>query len=132
VVAASFVVVRVGVMAWGDPQWVRSSVYYRGAHVGYVTTTSYPDRDLTLFPEGSPYAEVAVSDLNEGHVALFQRFKEHWLIYCGASYATAAAGELSAEHVQQLAVSALRYHYQNQPGRVRTAALKVQIERLLT
>ncbi len=28
-----------------------------------------------------PYFEFVVSDLNEKHVALFQRFKQHWLLF---------------------------------------------------
>jgi hypothetical protein len=130
VVATSFVVVRVGIMAWGDPKRVRSAVRHKDEHLGYVTVTTYPDRDLTLFPEGSPYAEVAVSDLSEHHVALFQRFKEHWLIHCGTTYVTTdTARALSEAHVQLLATFALEHC--GEPTPILAASLKAQIERLL-
>jgi hypothetical protein len=92
----------------GEPKRVRVAVRSGRAHVGYVTTTGYPDRDITAFSEGSPYFEVAVCDLSEKHVALFQRFKAHWLIHCGPTYATVEGdGELTARQVQALAAFAL-------------------------
>ncbi|MCI0701474.1 MAG: hypothetical protein L0241_10370 [Planctomycetia bacterium] len=102
-------------MSRGDPHWsepirTRSSVRQNANHLGYLTTVSYPHRDLTAFPEGSPYSEVVVSDLNEKHVALFQRFKQHWLIHCGNYYRTTeSAGELRNEQVLELAVFALSH-----------------------
>ena len=63
---------------WSEPKWVRVSMRRDGNHLGSVTTVSYPNRDLTAFPEGSPYFEIVVADLGERHVALLQRFKEHW------------------------------------------------------
>ena len=73
---------RVGVHAmsrsdphWSEPKWVRASVRRDGNHLGSVTTVSYPNRDLTAFPEGIPYFEIVIADLGERHVALLQRFK---------------------------------------------------------
>ncbi len=118
-------------MGVGDPKRVRWAVRPDGRHIGYVTVTAYPDRDLLLSAAGSPYSEVVVSDLGERHVALFQQFKEHWLIHCGPTYTiTAAAGELGAKHVEPLAAFALRHRGDSNP--VLAAALKVQLERLLT
>jgi hypothetical protein len=117
-------------MALGDPKRVRTAVRDRGEHVGYVTIVSYPDRDLTFFPEGTPYAEVVVSDLADRHVALFQRFKEHWLVHCGTNYATTdAAGDLTDRAVWSLATFALRHRAR--PNPVLAGALKKQIERSL-
>src|SRR5262249_34637889 len=86
----------VGVMSRGDPHWsepkrVRASVRDNDDHIGYVTTVSSPNRDLTAFPEGSPYFEVVVSDLRDHHIALLQRFKQYWLTHCGSIYRTADA-----------------------------------------
>lgn len=109
---------------------VRRAVLHRADHVGYVTVTTYPGRDLTAFTEGSPYSEVVVADLKERHVALFQRYKEHWLIHCGTDYVTtAAAGELAEPHVSELAVFALRHR--DFPPAVLVAVLKAHVERLL-
>jgi hypothetical protein len=95
-------------MGRGDPIRVRRAVRHRGHHIGYVTEVSYPDRDLTAFSEGSPYREVAIAGLGEQHVALLQRYKEHWLIQCGACYATTdRSGELSSDAIMRLARFAL-------------------------
>ncbi len=114
----------------GDPKRTRTAVRDKSDHIGYLTTISYPDRDLTAFSEGSPYFEVVVSDLGEKHVALLQRFKEHWLIHCGGSYdTTAAGGALTDKHLTVLAVFAL-WHANDAPA-VRVAVLKAHVERLL-
>ena len=117
-------------MARGDPRRVRVAVRHKGDHVGYVTVTSYPDRDITAFSEGSPYFEVAVSDLAERHVALFQQFREHWLIHCGTDYGTTdAGGDLSESQIMRLAAFAIRFR--DQPAAVLIDALKAHVERLL-
>ncbi|AMV22865.1 hypothetical protein VT84_00535 [Gemmata sp. SH-PL17] len=117
-------------MAWGDPVRVRTAVHDRGTHVGYLTTVGYPDRDITAFSGGTPYFEIAVSDLQEKHITLLQRFRQHWLVHCGTSYDTAdVAGELKARDTIKLAVFALRYR--DQEPRVLVAALKSHIERIL-
>ena len=117
-------------MAWGDPKRVRVAVRDKGEHLGYVTTTSYPDRDITAFTEGSPYSEVAVCDLAEKHVALLQRFKAHWLILCGTSYATTeVSGELNDAQVAELSVFALRH--KEHAGAALAAALRARVERML-
>ena len=96
-------------MGWSDPKRVRRSVQHRDQHLGYVTTITYPGRDLTAFPEGSPYSEVVIADPTERHVALLQRFKEHWLIQCGECYGTTAvADELDDEQVMRIAQAILR------------------------
>ena len=122
-------------MSSGDPRWsepkrVCGSVRRNGRHVGNFTTVGYPNRDLTAFPEGTPYSEVVVSDLAGGHVALLQRFKQHWLVHCGGEYATTAAGgELSAEQVAKLAGFALEHA--GQAADVRVALLQAEVERML-
>lgn len=114
----------------GEPKRVRVAVRHGRAHVGYVTTTSYPDRDTAAFAEGSPYFEVAVCDLGEKHVALFQRYREHWLIHCGPAYDTTdTSGDLSARQITALALFALE-HADDAPA-VRVAALKAHVEALL-
>lgn len=95
---------------WSEPRRVRTSVLAKGTHVGYVTTVDYPNRDLTAFPEGTPYFEVTVSDLRDQHVALFQRFKKHWLIHCGACCGTTESGApLTAKQLARLAAFALQH-----------------------
>jgi hypothetical protein len=118
------------VMARGDPVRVRAAVHDRGAHVGSVTTVGYPDRDLTAFPEGQPWSEVVVSDLAGAHVALFQRFRQHWLVHCGPAYDTAdAAGPLDAARTLELAVLALRLRAD--PPAARSAELAAHLEAVL-
>ena len=73
---------------WNEPKRIRRSIHVRERHLGYVTLVAYPNRDVTAFTEGSPYREVVIADEHEGHVALLQRFKEHWLVHCGTSYDT--------------------------------------------
>jgi hypothetical protein len=115
---------------WSEPKWVRSSVRHEGNHLGSVTTVSYPNRDLTAFPEGSPYFEIVIADLAEYHVALLQRFKEHWLIHCGNSYITSVArGVLTADQIDDLAVFALQR--QSDSPSVLAAAIEAQVEELL-
>ncbi len=63
-----------------------------------------------------PYFEFAVSDLNEKHVALFQRFKQHWLIHCGSRHDTTAAGKLTAKQIVQLATLAASARRRKQRG----------------
>lgn len=117
-------------MSRGDPKRTRTSVLDGGRHVGYATVVEYPDRDIAAFPEGMPYFELAVADLAEKHVALFQRFKQHWLIHCGGDYATAeVSGPLSAKQVGRLAVLALRLAADT--AEVRIAALRREVEELL-
>lgn len=117
-------------MSRGDPRRARTSVIDGGRHVGYTTVVEYPDRDIAAFTEGTPYYELAVADLTETHVALFQRFKQHWLIHCGGHYDTAeVTGGLTAKQAGQLAVLALRLAADAAP--VRVAALKQEVERML-
>jgi len=75
---------------WNEPKRVRRSIHERGRHLGYVTLVAYPGRDITIHTEGSPYREVVISDDREGHVALLQRFKAHWLVQCGRDYGTSS------------------------------------------
>ncbi len=117
-------------MARGDLKRVRVAVRHKGKPIGYLTTTSYPDRDISMFTEGSPYFEVVVANLDEEHVALFQRFKEHWLVHCGTAYTTTEkAGALNEKQILKLAVFALLLR--DRAERVRVAALKEQVERML-
>jgi hypothetical protein len=116
---------------WSEPKWVRASVRHDGNHLGSVTTVGYPNRDLTAFPEGSPYFEIVVADLTERHVALLQRFKQHWLIHCGDTYATTrVGGELNDNQIAALAVFGLVR--QNEPPAALSAALEAQVESMLT
>ncbi|MFO0804344.1 MAG: hypothetical protein U0791_14620 [Gemmataceae bacterium] len=71
-----------------EPKRIRRSIHANGRHLGYVTLVAYPGRDITAFTEGSPYREAVISDEREGHVALLQRFKAHWLVQCGREYGT--------------------------------------------
>jgi hypothetical protein len=102
-------------MGQGDPQWseprrVRAAVRVARKSIGYVTTVDYPNRDLTAFPEGTPYFEVTVSDLRDRHVAMFQRFKKHWLIHCGPCCGTTESGApLTEKQLARLAVFALQH-----------------------
>src|SRR5262245_37935687 len=115
---------------WSEPKWVRASVRHDSNHLGSVTTVSYPNRDLTAFPEGSPYFEIVVADLAERHVALLQRFKQHWLIHCGDIYVTTRfGGELTSNQIATLAVFAL-LHRTDLPA-VLSAALESYIEEML-
>ena len=117
-------------MGLGDPKRARTAVRHNGNHIGYLTTVGYPDRDLTMFPEGSPYSEVVVSDLKDRHVALLQRFKAHWLVHCGSTYDTTdAAGELTPAQVAALAVFALEHRGHAEP--VLVEALKAHVEAML-
>ena len=76
-------------MGRAEPKRVRVSVHDGNRHLGYVTVVNYPGRDLTAFAEGSPYHELVITGPDGRHVALLQRFKEHWLIQCGPHYDTA-------------------------------------------
>ena len=115
---------------WSEPKRTRRSVRDETTHFGYVTTVGYPNRDLTAFPEGSPYSEVVVSDLRDRHLALLQRFKQHWLIHCGDTYETAdACGELTDEQIAGLALFALAHA--TDTAEVLAAALKAEVERML-
>lgn len=75
-------------LGWHEPKRIRRSVHLNDRHLGYVTLVAYPNRDVTAFTEGSPYREAVISDEKEGHVALLQRFKAHWLVQCGEHYGT--------------------------------------------
>lgn len=115
---------------WSEPKWIRVSVRHKGNHLGSVTTVSYPNRDLTAFPEGSPYFEIVVANLAERHVALLQRFKQHWLIHCGVAYVTTrVAGELTDNQVASLAIHALSH--QTDPPILLASALEAHIEAML-
>jgi hypothetical protein len=104
----------------------RTSVLDGGRHVGYATVVEYPDRDIAAFAEGTPYYELAVADLAEKHVALFQRFKQHWLIHCGGDYDTAeVSGTLSAGQAGRLAVLALRLAADSAEVRIATLTREV-------
>lgn len=117
-------------MPLGDPKRVRTAVRVRGGHIGYVTVVTYPDRDLLSFSAGSPYSEIVVSDLKDGHVALLQEFREHWLVHCGRIYETTTAhGRLTASHVTSLAVFALRHR--DQPPAALSKALAVLVDEML-
>jgi hypothetical protein len=117
-------------MARGDPKRTRTAVRHKSDHLGYLTTVGYPDRDITMFPEGSPYSEAVVSDLKDRHVALLQRFKAHWLVHCGPAYdTTAAAGDLTAAQLVALAVFALLH--KDDPPPTLVAALKARVEQML-
>ena len=118
-------------MARGESKRNRLSVFHRGQHIGYATIISYSDRDLTAFSEGSPYREVVIAELGERHVALLQRYKEHWLIQCGPHYRTSdRPGELSADKVQQLARFALLQAGDPEP--VLAGLLKARVDGMLT
>jgi hypothetical protein len=118
-------------MSWNDPRRVRRSVHLDNTHLGYVTTIAYPGRDITALTEGLPYSEVVIADPGERHVALLQRFKEHWLVQSGASYGTAdAAGELGDAQAMQLALFALTQRGTTRP--VLVALLVEQLESMLT
>ena len=98
---------------WSDPKRTRAALRIRGTHLGYIATVGYPNRDLTAFPEGSPYFEVVVADLGDRHVALFQRYKAHWLIHCGSRYAIADAGiDLTPDQIESLALFALEHQHE--------------------
>ena len=117
-------------MGWSEPKRTRTAVRYKSDHVGYVTTVGYPGRDLTAFSEGSPYSEVVISDLNDRHVALLQRYKEHWLVQCGAHYRTTdRPGELSDRQVMRLAVFALLQA--GEPAGALVDALKARLDGML-
>jgi hypothetical protein len=114
----------------GGPRRVRAAVRHKERHVGYLTTVDYPGRDLAAFPEGTPHAEYVVSDLAERHVALLQRFKQHWLVHCGGDHATTTeGGELTAEQITKLAVFSLEHA--NTAGDVLVAVLKIGVEKML-
>jgi len=115
---------------WSDPKRTRVSVRHKDRHVGYLTTVGYPNRDLAAFPEGTPYTEFVVSDLTDRHVALFQRFKQHWLVHCGGEYATTAVGgELTTDQITKLAVFSLEHA--NTASDILVAVLKVGVEKML-
>ena len=117
-------------MSLNDPVRVRRSVYRGWTHAGYVTTLRYPGRDLDLFPEGMPWAEVVIADAAEKHVALLQRFKRHWLVQCGRAYGTTLrAGELSEAQALRLARFALAQT--DTPADALAERLIEQLDRLL-
>ena len=117
-------------MARGDPVRVRVAVHDGGTHVGYLTTVGYPDRDISAFSGGVPRFDFVVSDLHDEHVALLQRYRQHWLIYCGKQYDTTdVGGDLNTEHMLELTQLALRHR--NDSVVVRLATLKAYIEGVL-
>ena len=114
---------------WSEPKRVRRSVHANDRHLGYVTMISYPNRDLTAFSEGSPHREIVIADEREGHVALLQRFKEHWLIQCGKCYGTTDRSEPIGEaQAMELASFTLR---QFESGEFLVAVIKQQMEKLM-
>jgi hypothetical protein len=116
---------------WSEPKRTRVAVRQWWQHLGYVTVVEYPNRDFTAFPEGSPYFEIAVSDLNEKHVALFQQFKQHWLIHCGDRYDTTdTVGDLSGKQIMQLAILAIQLATEN--NIVLLLTLKRAVDRMLS
>lgn len=85
---------------------------------------------MTAFPEGSPYSEVVVSDLAGEHVALLQRFKQHWLVHCADCYATVeTGGVLTAAQVQSLARFAIAHA--DDGNDLLAKALKREVEKML-
>ena len=116
-------------LGWSEPKRSRRSVHFQDRHLGYVTLIAYPNRDLTAFSEGSPYREIVIADAREGHVALLQRYKEHWLIQCGECYGTTDRSEpLSEDAAMVLAAFALR---QFETGEFLVAAIKTFVERVM-
>jgi hypothetical protein len=96
-------------LSWSQPKRIRRSVNIPGRHLGYVTLVAYPNRDVTAHTEGSPYREVVIADDQEGHVALLQRFKAHWLVQCGEKYGTTVrVPDMTEDLAQGLALLALR------------------------
>jgi hypothetical protein len=116
-------------MGWIDPRRVRRTVYDGATHLGFVTTVRYPGRDLEFFPAGTPYGEVVVADPDEQHIALLQRFKQHWLIRCGPAYGTTdRGGDLTDEQAEQLA----RFAFSQTGSPAALAdALAIHLDRLL-
>lgn len=101
---------------WNEPKRIRRSIHANGRHLGYVTLVAYPGRDVTAFTEGSPYREVVISDEREGHVALLQRFKAHWLVQCGREYGTASrAVDMTEALANGLATLALQSGERGEP-----------------
>lgn len=95
-------------LGWSEPNRARRSVHLKDRHLGYVTAIAYPHRNLTALTEGSPYSELVISDVHEEHVALLQRYREHWLIQCGACYGIAErGGELSDAQAMRIAQTVL-------------------------
>lgn len=112
-----------------DPVRVRRAVYRGRTHLGYVTTFHYPDRDLDLLPEGTPGGEVVIADQGEGHLALLQRFKRHWLVRCGSVYETTRrAGDLTTAKVERLA----RFALSEPGGKGLAGAIAAELDRLLS
>jgi hypothetical protein len=119
----------VGSLGWNEPRRVRRSVLAGGQHLGYVTAVSYPNRDISLLTEGSPFSEVVISGLREEHVALLQRYKEHWLVQCGSCYGiTDRGGELTDDQAMRIAQAVL---LEGGRGRALVDWLKALLEREL-
>jgi hypothetical protein len=73
---------------------------------------------------------VVVGDAAEGHVALLQRFKQHWLVRCGPSYGTTRrAGDLSEAQAERIARFVLARH--GTPGDALVEHLVEQLDRML-
>ena len=83
--------------------------------------------DIAFLSEGTPFSELVISDPDEQHVALLQRYKAHWLIQCGTCYGTAdVAVELSDAQGMQLALFALAHE---DAGPSLVSALEVELAR---
>ena len=116
-------------LAWSNPKRVRRSINVGDRHLGYVTLVSYPNRDVTALSEGSPYREIVVSDPRERHVALLQRFKEHWLVQCGEQYdTTERGGILNETQALRLALFTLE---QTWTGELLVKAVASELDRIL-
>ena len=95
---------------WSNPKRTRTAICRDGVHLGYLTIVSYPNRDLTAFPEGSPHFEIVVANLGERHIALLQQFKRHWLIHCGSRYETVdVRAWLTQDQIESLALFAVEH-----------------------
>jgi len=99
-------------LCWSHPQRTRRSVNVHDRHLGYLTLVSYPNRDITAHSDGSPFRELVIADAKERHVALLQRFKEHWLVQCGEHYGTIETGGiLNQSQALELALFTLQEPY---------------------
>ena len=118
-------------LGWDEQKRVRRSVQYKDRHLGYVTTVSYPNRDITLLSEGTPFSEIVIAGPREEHVALLQRYLKHWLIQCDDCYGIAdRGGELADAQAMRIAQTVLLL--KGKTGRALVDGLKELIEGLLT
>lgn len=121
----------VSTLGWDEQKRVRRSVQHKDRHLGYVTIVSYPNRDITLLSEGSPFSEIVIADPHEEHVALLQRYLKHWLIQCRECYGIAErGGELADGQALRIAQTVLLL--KGKTGRALVDGLKELIEGLLS